>query len=134
MKCPSERNEHVIEQGKPFSWWFAVEYPDGEIADLVADGYPNARFVVVPDYGEDPVIDVTQADYIHVERVYDAPITEHDRLQWSGYIEIPADGPDGTAHLEPWGRGIYELTVSNGAGDIVPLDRGTAILERKVTP
>ncbi|MGB3328562.1 MAG: hypothetical protein WBA46_06370 [Thermomicrobiales bacterium] len=123
--------EHVIDQGEPFSWWFAVRYPDGEVADLIADGYPHARFVVIPAYGEDPVIDVSDADYIHVERVYDAPAGDPGRMQWSGYIEIPASI---TAALSPWGRGLYELRVENGAGDFVPVDKGTAILERKVIP
>lgn len=124
-------DELVVEQGKPFKWWIAVQYPDGEIADLIADGHPNARFVVVPDYGEQPVIDVTHLDYIHIGRTFDSAEGEADRMQWSGYVEIPASVTDA---LEPWGRGIYELTVDNGAGDYVCVDRGVAVLERKVAP
>lgn len=124
-----EVDEIVIEQGKTFKWWIAVERTDGSVADLVADGYSIVRFVVAPTYGEDPVIDVNQTNYIHVERVFDGPINDHDRMQWSGYIEIPASGPGGTASLQPWGRGIYEITVSNIAGDTMCVDRGTAVLE-----
>lgn len=125
-----EIDELVIEQGKTFKWWFAVERADGSVADLVADGYSSARFVVVPDYGETPVIDVNQTNAIHLERVFDGPATEHDRMQWSGYIEILPAGPGGTTSLQPWGRGIYELIVSNVAGDVMCVDRGVAVLEQ----
>ena len=127
----TELDEMVIEQGKPFKYYFAVEYPDGEIADLIADGYPDARFAIVPDYGQQPVIDVSHLDYIHVERGFDGEEGDPDRMQWSGYIEIPASL---TNALEPWGRGLYELIVDNGAGDYVCVDRGVAVLERKVAP
>lgn len=126
-----QTHDIILSQGKSFKYWFAVQYPDGEIADLAAEGYSVARMAIVPDYGAAPVLSISTASGgIHLERMYDADVSDPDRRQWSGYIWISAAA---TALLEPWGRGPWELEIANSAGDVVQVLTGTAVLEQEAT-
>lgn len=120
----------VVEKGKTFRWWFAVDYPDDEVADLVADGYPHARFVVTTDWDDAPIIDINETNGIHIERLYDAPPNDPDRELWSGYLYVSAAA---TKLLNPWGVGSCELIVHNGSGDVITVIKGTAVLEPGAT-
>lgn len=136
-----DAHDTVIEQGKNYKRWFAVVWADAvitpgqppnatqsNVADLVTEGYTVARFTVVPEYGSAPVVDLTAANgEVVLSRVSDGATV--NPLWWSGYISMSAAA---TALLSPWGRGPYELEISNGT-DKMALFRGTAVLEQEPT-
>jgi len=121
-----------IEQGKTFQYWFSVVYPDGEIADLPAAGYSTARMQVrqILDDGTvgDVMLDLSTANgRIQLERTYDLPEDDPDRMLWSGYLWV---GATTTAALHPWGWGVFDLEIEKDGNpdDVVPVLRGTAVL------
>src|SRR5690606_39617465 len=94
-----------IEQGKTFQYWFMVVYPDGEVADLVADGYSTARMQIRPvlDNGTigPVVLDLsTDNGRIQLERTYDLPEGDPQRELWSGYLWVGARSEEHTSELQ----------------------------------
>lgn len=121
-----------IEQGKTFQYWFSVVYPDGEIADLPADGYSTARMQVrqILDDGTigSVVLDLsTDNGRIQLERTYDLPEDDPDRQLWTGYLWV---GATTTAALQPWGWGVFDLEIEKDGNpdEVVSVLRGTAVL------
>ena len=121
--------ELVFEQGKTFKFWFAVRYPDGEVADLAAEGYTTGRLTVRPDYDGPAVVQLTTENGgIVIEKMSDGdPVGPMD---WSGYLYMSATA---TAQLVEWGRGVYDFEAENGNEDVIPVLAGTAILQREAT-
>ena len=121
-----------IEQGKTFQYWFMVVYPDGEVADLVADGYSTARMQIRPVLDNSTVGPVvldlsTDNGRIQLERTYDLPEGDPDRQLWSGYLWV---GATTTAALQPWGWGVFDLEIEKDGNpdEVVSVLRGTAVL------
>src|SRR5687768_2628034 len=115
----------TVEQGATFRRWFALQYPDGTIVDLVAAGYTIGRLTVRPDYDEDAVLELT-TDNGGVVLDYQA---DADGTYWSGYLFASATA---TAALTDWGDGLYDFEISNGT-DVIRVLQGPATLSPEAT-
>jgi hypothetical protein len=120
----------VIEQGKTFKWWFAIEYPDGQVANLPADGYSIARLQVRPMLANQAFGDAVLTLTTENGGIVLGLIPDGAGMIWSGYLYA---SPTTTATLTPWGLGLAELELDNGAGDVVAALRATAVLETEPT-
>lgn len=123
--------EHAIVQGKTWRFWFAVQYPDGEVVDLPAEGYTTARMQVRSDYDQAVVFDLTTENGgIVLGLMSDGdPVAPMD---WSGYLYLPAST---TAAAQPFGLGKYDLEAyhESSPDEVLDILKGPAVLVQEVT-
>ena len=116
-----------IEQGATLKRWFALQYPDGTIANLATagTGYTSGTLKIRPTYADEPVLILT-TDNGGVNLTYQA---DANGRYWSGYIFCAASA---TAELAPWGDGVFDLEVSDGF-DVVRILQGRAWLSHEAS-
>lgn len=121
-----ERYSLTIKQGASLKRWWALKYPDGTIANLIAEGYGIGRLTVRPDYDEDAVLELT-TDNGGVVIDYQA---DADGRYWSGYFFASAST---TAALTEWGDGVFDFEISNGTDDIAVFEGPATLSPTTIT-
>lgn len=129
MTLPN-RFDLVIRQGATLQVWFDVVFPDGSIADLpnVGDGYTIGRLQVRDkprSLGGTVLLDLNTDN----GGVVLGLMTDADGVQHSGYLYATAAA---TEALEPWGEGVHDFEVSDGA-NVHRLLEGVATLSLEAT-
>ena len=118
----------TIEQGANLKRWWALQYPDGSIVDLISEGYTIGRLQVRDLYaseGGELILDLnTDNGGVVIDYQADA-----DGTFWTGYLWASAAS---TAALEPFGEAVYDLEVSNGT-DVIRIIQGVAVLSSEVS-
>ena len=102
------RHDITIVAGDTFGLWFALDLPDGTVADPpnVGDGYTIGRLTVKDEYGGTDLL-VCDTDN---SRLTLGLTTDADGVEWSGYATA---GP-GATDITDWGEGAYDLKISDG--------------------
>ena len=119
--------EDAITQGADWTRYRAIEVEDtttGVVTTLDFTGY-TGRMTIRSDYDDEAALAITTDDYLSTTLVTDSAGEE-----WSLTIELPSAV---TAALEDWGRGVYDLEVEDGFGNVTRVYEGIATLSREVS-
>ena len=118
----------TIQQGANMKRWWALQYPDGSIVDLISEGYTIGRLQVRDLYaseGGELILDLnTDNGGVVIDYQADA-----DGTYWTGYLWASAAA---TAALDPFGDAVFDLEVSNGT-DVIRVIEGVARLSPEVS-
>lgn len=105
---PAKYNLTIL-QGSSFQRWFALKTPAGTVMNLATTGggYTIGKATIRDRIGGNVMLQLTTAGG-GVSLTYAA---DANGTFWSGYIQANAAQ---TAVLVPWGRGVWDLEISNG--------------------